>query len=358
MTQLSLPRQHVAPPDAAARPRGTCAPQGCRPPGLTPPLFRDGGLDQTLRQFDAVLEPRKALVGAPSGDGWRRCEDLATPEMVDGALLRLQAVQGGRLEVAASFYLGWYAASVAGPAVASFAVARRVPSLRASQLSLHLVEDGWFDVTALSDAGLAVLPDDPLAPQIAPTHAIPRPQTETVPTPGDPRGPQLPPAAGTSAHTGMDRPLAQLPAASVVVVDDVAALRAHLATEVVSHLEPLVRSLRARVRLGLPALWGAVSAQCARAFLLTERITGDPFAGRTEADAFFAAASPPLRARPTWHEFTHRDRHHVGMRRGSCCLAHELTSSYCTTCPFTTRDERESRLREWIDAQGYGGIAV
>ena len=312
MRHLPPVRDHLAPPDSAARPPGMSAPGGCEPCGSSLPLFRGGSLGDTLRRLNLVVEPRSAIVGAPSGDGWLHCADLAAPEMIDGAIALLQTVQGSSPEVAASYYLGWYAASVAGPAVVCFAVSRRVPSLQVSRMSLHLNDDGWFDVTALSETGTAVLPDDPLVG-------------------GD----------------GL-----------VVVADDVHALRTHLAAEVVGHLEPLVEALRARVRLGRPALWGTVSAQCARAFLLTERVSGDPFAGRTEADAFFAVACPPIRARPTWHEFAHRGRQHVGMRRASCCLAHRLTSSYCTTCPFTSTDERDRRLREWVDAQGDGGLAV
>nr|MDT0664313.1 hypothetical protein [Micromonospora sp. DSM 115978] len=105
MRHLPLQREHhdshdelLAPPDSAARPAGMSAPEGCEPCGAGLPMFRDGTLDDTLHRLDVVLDPRRAVVGAPSGDGWLRCADLATPEMVDGALALLQTVQGGSPE--------------------------------------------------------------------------------------------------------------------------------------------------------------------------------------------------------------------------------------------------------------------
>ncbi|WP_133150913.1 (2Fe-2S)-binding protein, partial [Frankia canadensis] len=142
------------------------------------------------------------------------------------------------------------------------------------------------------------------------------------------------------------------------VVADPAELLSVLVDEVLAHLRPFVGELRSRVRLGRPALWGAVAAQCARSFLLTERVSGDPVLGRDEADAFFALAAPTMLARPRWQEFVHRGRSYVGMRRGSCCLAHRMDEEYCTTCPFTDDLEREQRMRTWIDTQGDGGLAV
>jgi ferric iron reductase protein FhuF len=246
--------------------------------------------------------------------------------VVGRALARIREAQGASPEAAAISYLAWYAANVAGPAVAAFTVAHRVPDLSRERMSLRVGDGGWFDATAFHTGGMTVLADDPAV--------LPADRS----------------AAGRAGWADGE--------ARTHTVADGDALRARLVGEVVDHLEPMVATLRSRVRLGLPALWGAVAAQCARAFLLTERITGHPHLGRAEADAFFAAACPPLRARPTWHEFIHRGRHHTGMRRGACCLAHKATSQYCTTCPFTSDAEREHRLRTWIDTQGRGGLAV
>jgi ferric iron reductase protein FhuF len=270
-----------------------------------------------LLRVAPALEVRAVVApdGDPlSGGDWVDCTDLQSPDRIERALARIREAQGWRPEAAASSYLGWYTAHVAGPAVAAFTVAHRVPDLAREKMSLHTGDGGYFDATAFHGDGMTVLAHDPV----------------------------LIMSDETWART----------------VADGHALRARLVGEVVGHLEPMVATMRSLVRLGLPALWGTVATQCARAFLLTERITGHPHLGRVEADAFFAVASPPLRARPTWHEFVHRGRHHTGMRRGSCCLLHKTTSQYCTTCPFISDTEREHRLRTWIDTQGRGGLAV
>ena len=308
-------------------------------------LLREGDLSSTLRLIAPAMEARAVLVapagGPPADEGWVSCAELASAERLDAVLASIRQTQDCSAEVAASYYLGWYAANVVAPAVAAFVVARRVPDLAPAQMSLRHCDGGWFDMTAFHRGDMTVLADDPaLTPAPAPALTL-APALAASPEPA----PALAPALAAA------RPV-------VDGADDDGALLERLAGGLVGHLEPLVDALRARVRLGPPALWGTVAAQCARAFLLTERITRDPHVGHREADAFFAAASPPLRARPTWQQFVHHGRHHTGMRRGSCCLAHRATSVYCTTCPFTSDVERERRLRDWIDTQGDDGLAV
>ncbi|WP_256788217.1 (2Fe-2S)-binding protein [Frankia sp. AvcI1] len=276
------------------------------------------------RSLANALEPRGLCLGVPTGPGWADCAFLSGPAGVTRSLARIaRSHPGASPEVAASYLANWYAAAVVAPAVASYVLLRRVPDLEPAGMSLRELDSGWFDRTALHLPVGTVLADAALAGPVDRT---------------------------TARHSGSDRPDR--------VVGDLAALRGVLVEEVLSHLGPFVRELRARVRLGYPALWGAVAAQCARAFLLTERATGDPDTGRQEADAFFERAAPTMRARPRWHEFVHRGRSYTGMRCGSCCLAHRLGEEYCTTCPFTDDADRERRMRAWIDTQGNGGLAV
>ncbi|CAO5247323.1 (2Fe-2S)-binding protein [Frankia sp. AgKG'84/4] len=283
-----------------------------------------------ITEVSGVLSPRGLDIGRPTGPDWADCAFLSSREGVERSLARVRAAHGATAEVAASYLANWYAAGVVGPAIASYVLLRRVPALDAAQMSMHWLESGWFDRTALHRHDVTVLPGDSLA------------GTLTVGRPG----------GGLAAATGAQ------PWGAVRVVPDGDALREALVEAILDHLGPFVGELRARVRLGLPALWGAVAGQCARAFLLTERATGEPATGRDEADAFFERASPTLRARPRWHEFVHRGRPYVGMRCGSCCLAHRLGDEHCTTCPFTDDTEREQRMRAWIDTQGHGGLAV
>ncbi|EIV95248.1 IucA/IucC family C-terminal-domain containing protein [Frankia sp. QA3] len=305
----ATPRKPAADGGSSA-PRSSREPSGTAAQGIIP------------RNLADVLEPRSLCYGVPAGPGWADCAFLTGPHGVARSLARVaRAHPGASPEVAASYLANWYSAAVVAPAVASYVLLRRVPDLTPARMSLRVLDSGWFDRTALHRPVGTVLADA-LPAEGGDEHARP---------PGD----------------GPDR-----------VVGDLAALRGVLVDEVLAHLSPFVRELRARVRLGYPALWGAVAAQCARAFLLTERATGDPEAGRDEADAFFERAAPTMRARPRWHEFVHRGRPYIGMRCGSCCLAHRLGDEYCTTCPFTDDTERERRMRAWIDTQGHGGLAV
>ncbi len=231
---------------------------------------------------------------------------------------------------------------------------RQVPDVRAAGMSLHAVPGGCFDLTTFHSGRVTMLAGDPKV------GAATRPGrndyacrvtvfADGTVTDGD----------DVTVDTGTD-PLIRIDSVkgAVDVVADVGVLRRRLVSGLVDHMEPLVVALRARARLGPPALWGAVATQCGRAFLLTERMTGDPDIGRIEADAFFALARPPMRARPTWFQFTHRGRRQTAMRRGSCCLIHRMSAQYCTTCPFIPDSEHERRLHEWVDTQGDGGLAV
>jgi hypothetical protein len=284
------------------------------------------------RDVAEAVQPRGACYGVPSEPGWVRCDHLIAAEGVTESLARVaRAHPGASPEVAASYLVNWYSAAVVAPAIASYVLLRRVPHLNPSVVSLHVPDSGWFDRTALHFPAGAMLADDPWATPAA---------TSLLRVVGGPR----------TAVTG--------PAGVARVVADLPELRAVLVEEVLAHLRPFIQELRARVRLGRPALWGAAAAQCARSFLLTERVSADPTLGRDEADAFFTLAAPTMLARPRWQEFVHRGRSYVGMRRGSCCLAHRMDEEYCTTCPFTDDLERERRMRTWIDTQGDGGLAV
>ncbi|CAO5190033.1 putative Fe-S protein [Frankia sp. AiPs1] len=309
------------------------------------------------------LAPRGLHFGIPVGPTWVSCARLNTQTGVAESLSRVaRANPGASAEVAASYLANWYAAAVVGPAIASYLLLRRVPDLSPQQMALSVPDNGWFDRTALYRPVATALPTDPLL-CAALTGSGP------LATLGPPAASGPVAGSGPAAGSGPGAPLgfgaaADVPGggdrgeAGIRVAADPERLRAALVEEILAHLEPFLAHLRGMVRLGRPALWGAAAAQCARAFLLTERATGDPAMGRDEADAFFARAAPTMLARPRWQEFVHRGRSYVGMRRGSCCLAHQLDAEYCTTCPFTADADRETRMRAWIETQGDGGLAV
>jgi ferric iron reductase protein FhuF len=262
-------------------------------------------LAATLRRAARVLEPCAARVGHPTPDDgtWLACADLlaAGGAELDRRLDDLTRVYGSR-EVAASFWFSWYSGSVVAPAVAAYTGERRVPDVDARHLYLRDRDPGWFDVTCFGRPRLTVLPGDPVL------------------------------------HRGGH-------ASDVAVVRDTGTLRVGLVDGVLRHLEPVVAAVRQRARLGAPALWGLVAAQVGRTMVRSAELAGDPRRGREEADAFFAAASPPMRALPRWQEFVHAGRVCVGMRQGACCLAYRLGVTHCAVCPFVSDEEREQRLR-------------
>nr|WP_230203312.1 Fe-S oxidoreductase [Parafrankia discariae] len=334
-----------------------------------------------------ALDHRHAIAGSPEPvDGWIDATDLRSPAGLDAALSVIRDDHQASAEVAVSYLTAWYSATIVGPAVTAFVLTGRVPDLDPAGISVHCREGGWFDATAFRTRRITIMDSDPvLTAPPTPPHARERPVPGlTAQAGGSAVTERVLPASTVAADTAITgtaitgtavadtavadtaatlvgypgSPTVDDPIEVVEVVADVETLRSRLVSQIVGHLEPVLADLRPRARLGQAALWGAVAAQCGRAFLLTERVSGDPHAGRLEADAFFASASPPLRARPTWQQFVHHGRPYTGMRRGSCCLAHRLTAEFCTACPFVAADERESRLREWIDSQGPGGLAV
>lgn len=264
-------------------------------------LTLDHPLAATLERAGALLRWHDVEVGRPAGDGWLACAEL--PGLLDGWLDTIALGHRAPPETAASYLLGWYAEGVASAAVPAFVTERRVPDLSPANLSLHRNDEHWVDRTAVHGVAMAVLPDDP--------------------------------AAG---------------APDVTVVDDLDALRRHLSGALLTHLGPVVEAVRQRVRLGLRVRWGLVADSIAGAFLDVGRATGDQLAARDEADAFLAVAAPTLRARPTWVPLDHGGQCHIFMRRGACCLAYKTPEhGYCTTCPSTPDEEREQRLRNWLD---------
>lgn len=265
---------------------------------------------ETLGHVDAALAHRRIDAGLPAGPGWLSAADL----LADGAEalgVRLRTVHdshgGGLPDVAASYFMGWYAGAVAAPVIGAFVLERRVPDVGAANVSVHAHEGGWFDRTALHDSSLTVLAGDP--------------------------------AAGAPGNR---------------TATDLASLRAVLVSGLVTHLTPVVTAVRSRAPLGLRALWGTVADACAAVFVELGR-DGDAGARcRTEADAFLDAASPPLRARPRWVVVDHEGVDRTFMRRGACCLAYKVPGDhgYCTSCPLVDDTERDVRLRTYLAQDG------
>lgn len=264
-------------------------------------------LAETLARVDIAFEYRAVSFGQPRGEGWLAASDLLVDEgaLLDERLAVIREREEDLADVAASYFMGWYAGAVAAPAIGGFVLDRRVPDLNATTLSLHADEDGWFDASAIAEPLFTHLPGDPA--------------------------------------TG---------APGARMVSDVGSLRAVLVTRLLAHMSPVVAAVRSRAPLGLRALWGAVADSCASTFLQLAREGEAGARMRAEADAFLAAAAPPLRARPRWVLIDHGGTEHTYLERGACCLAYKTADhGYCTSCPFTSDEDRDQRLRTYLDEQ-------
>jgi hypothetical protein len=131
------------------------------------------------------------------------------------------------------------------------------------------------------------------------------------------------------------------------------ALRARLALEIVSYLEPAIEPFYERTRLGRKALWGRGAALplSALAWELFER--GEALAGKEEAEAI-AAQSPLLARVAPRYEVVESDRGLLlTVTEGACCRSYRWPSPQgkCDSCPLLPADERVRLQRAHWEAQ-------
>lgn len=189
----------------------------------------------------------------------------------------------------AGYVMGWYLGVAGGLAGLLFHSARRVPSLRPSDLAFRIADDGRPDV-----AGVALLSD------------------EFACLPDDPAG--------------------NHPAATVVA--DEAALAAVLRARYVAHAASFVAAYAPTVRLGRRTLWAAATDALDKGAWLAGRMCGDEATGVSDAAMLLPEKIEPFTSASTLRmvdgEWTRK--------RESCCFTYVLPNAEaCDTCPRTCR---------------------
>ncbi|MGH2401403.1 MAG: IucA/IucC family C-terminal-domain containing protein [Candidatus Limnocylindria bacterium] len=126
-------------------------------------MISDVALSTTLTRISRLGEPY-ALAVAPDDEGWIPAEDLVGGgRLFDDIIERIGGAQGPstRRAIGSQFVLLYL--RFVWPAVAAFALERRVPDVGAANLLVRLDGDGWPAAFALKELRFAVLAGDPAA---------------------------------------------------------------------------------------------------------------------------------------------------------------------------------------------------
>lgn len=252
------------------------------PHALTP-------LAESISRLDVGTDIR---FGVPPSD-WEICSTLlAEPMRFDlwrKDLAEWLTDQYGRSDdrATAGYVMGWYLHVPGYLAGLLFHTARRVPTLKPSDIAFHISADGrpHPDGMAILSDSFACLPDDP-----------------------------------ASNH----------PAATVVATE--AALAALLRARYAAHAAQFVASFGEVVRFGRRQLWAAATDMLEYGAWAAGRVTGDEPAGVTDAALLLPEKLDPFVSASTLHLTDDGWKR----RRNSCCFHYVLPDAEpCTACPRT-----------------------
>lgn len=273
-----------------------------------------------MRRLDADDAWCQWVAGEPSGDGWRRFDQVLAPDSVADAGAEMMAGRAkGLTDVAGSYLASELVGAVIGGCFDAFLFERRVHSIAPSATWVHQRDDGWIDGVAAAHGAVRVLADDPLA-----------------------------------AHP------------DAVIVDSIEALRTELAEQIVDLCTAVFAAVRDHVRYGLAGMWGSVADDLGGAALFSAQSRGvdadDAWAQAQLLTDEIARLAPRLKVRPrhqridvpngsVWHQSV----------RGTCCLAYKVAidpdpagNGYCTSCPLRPDDVRAERVVRWRLSQEAG----
>jgi hypothetical protein len=229
----------------------------------------------------AGLRSTWCLLPAPTSGAWLPAN--AVPDLLEGLLDQVaRHYRAPDLTVAGSFWIGGYAARLAGPTLAAMITEGRVPDISADNLLLRFDQRGYVSEAALR----------------RPTWA----------GGGDPAPVRVSGGRPSLRRYAHDRLIGQ-------------------------HLERLAEPLTRLMRRTDRAFRASVSDACANAFLRIAKAGADPTLCRIEATAF-ADLAPPQSPRAQLISRPDRDVLPIGLRRVGCCLAFRVpTMGPCTSCP-------------------------
>ncbi len=241
-----------------------------------------------------------ARIGQPEGAGWVLTSDLVKDsELLEALLGRIQSSRG--IENRAYAGTNWvrsYLWTILTTAVAAFLLERRIPDLRAENVSLHFGDGGFAEALALSSPRFFSLPDDPEA--------------------GHPDAVVLPSEEALLAW--MREPIAE------------------------THLQELIPTLRSlRIKRGTRVLRRLGTDAFAEAFMSVGQ-AADREAEALDAAEKLLAGPSPLSGPANYFVLEYEGGSAQTRVRNTCCLHYKVAGSTCLTCPRTTDEERRERL--------------
>jgi hypothetical protein len=257
-----------------------------------------------LRELSGFLD---AGLGRPPG-GWTSLARLsADRSMLDDVLKRNALAYGGTRRIAANFVVGGVAWAAAGVPLALMTVARHAIAPEPDATFLHVDARGEARGAFFDDPSFCTLAGDP---------------------------------AGRHGRA--------------TTAEDVTALHEWMRARVVGSLTPFVAALSDLTSLSRRGLWGQVASSCGSVIVWAARLSGRGTAGIEEAQAFLTGPGWPFFDPPSFYRLHIGGEELVAMRRGVCCLSYKLADSpYCSSCPFISEGERETRQREeWRAGRG------
>lgn len=252
------------------------------------------GLQTDLDRVAAVVPYLRAECGPPDGGQWLSCTDLCA----DRGLLRQTIMSTGEgrgtndAAVAASLFAQAYAFRVAGVALATYALVRRVPDVGAGQLAVGIARSRPSAVAFLRPSRAGLTAD---------------------PSPCDIR------------------------------FDDEPELLAWFVRQLVAaHLRPFVDAVRDVVDVGERLLWGNAAASCAVALRAVEGGLADPLPVRGDAETFFAAVAE-FEGLGGFVVLERGDRQGWFFERTNCCLYYQAQAAItCDDCSRTPASDRRA----------------
>lgn len=182
--------------------------------------------------------------------------------------------------------------------VAAFLLERRVPDLRAENVSLRFGDGGFIEGLAFTSARFFTLADDPEAEH---------PDATVLPSEKD-------------LLSRMREPIAQ------------------------THLQELIPTLRSlRVRRGTRVLWKLGTDAFAEAFMSVGQATGRETEALDAAEKLLEKPSP-LSGSANYFALEYEGGSKPSRIRNTYCLHYKVAGSPCLTCPRTTDEERRERM--------------
>lgn len=268
-------------------------------------------LVETTVRLNALDEHLAYQVGVPDEPDWHRLGDLTDTALLTEWHAELSAREGDR-RTAAAYLGGWVASAVVEAYLLPVLADARLPLADVAEVGVHRHANGWFDMLALPDAAIAVLPGDL-----------------------------------TAASTG------------VRVLRDRSALLDAMAQRLTG-IGAVFATVCAALPVGGAALWGGLADSIGGRSLWLARLC-DLDRRQAWADAQtimdrIATAGPQLRQRPAPFPVRFSGGEEWFSTRSTCCLYYRTVESpdpdgegYCGTCPLRTDTSRTRRLRAHLD---------